>query len=185
MQFTELIISLGFMFLVFRIWLVEYKLVNELQFRRRYLSRFMNYYAGLSLIFALTVDFLNIIVIISFPILAVTVGWDINFYRSFRSRTYWTKYKRWMLLERLTLHPPVFLLGLLMIIYGAQAYIRPANLLFIGLSAILLYIPFFLFDVRWREKYNWPQALTIIMLVALSSISLAIAEFLLWEVPLW
>ncbi|TFG34863.1 hypothetical protein EU527_01435 [Candidatus Thorarchaeota archaeon] len=180
-----MIIPLGIVFLLFRIWLVEFRLVDELQFRRHYLSRFMNYYAGLALSFGLTINILNIIVIISFPILVVTVGWDINFYRNFRIRTYWTKNKRWMLLERLTLHPPVFLLGLLMIIVGAQSYIRPSNLLFIGLAAILLYIPFFLFDVRWRERYSWPQALTIIMLVGLSSLSLAIAEFILWGVPLW
>jgi len=184
-QLTETVIIFGVAFLIFRVWLVEFRLVDELQFRRHYLSRFMNYYAGLALVFGLTIDVLNIIVIISFPILVVTVGWDINFYRNFKNRAYWTKNKRLMLLERLTLHPPVFLLGLFMILAGAQSYICPPNLSIIGLAAILLYIPFFLFDDRWRKKYSWPQAITIILLVAFSSLSLAVAESILWSVPIW
>lgn len=185
LQQTELIITLGIVFLLFRLWLVEHKLVGELQFRRRYLSRFMNYYAGIALAFGLTIQTLNIIVLISFPILVVTVGWDINFYRFFQTRDYWKKNRRWILVERLTLHPPVFLLGLAMILIDAQFYFRTPSLHYIVLSAILLYIPFFIFDARWRTRYNWPQALIVIMLVGLSSLSLAVAQFLLWGVPVW
>ncbi len=151
---TELMAVIGISFLLFRLWLVEVKLPDELQFRRRYLSRVINYYTALALAFSLSSVVLNLIVMISFPILLVTTSWDIKFYRRFRSRDYWKKNRRWVLLESLTLHPPVFGVGLAMILVGAEPLIRAPNLLFILAAAVLMYVPFFLFDARWTDRYN-------------------------------
>jgi hypothetical protein len=122
---------------------------------------------------------------ITFPILLVTPAWDFNFYRQFSSRTYWKKNKSWVLVERLTLHPPVIVIAACMLVIGAQSYILASNLLFILAAAILLYTPFFLVDERWTKRYNWPQAPTVIFLVGASSLGMALAQAILWGVPLW
>ncbi|MGY5881001.1 MAG: hypothetical protein RTV31_12165, partial [Candidatus Thorarchaeota archaeon] len=86
-------VPLGIIFLLFRIWIVEVKLKEELLFRRRYFSRFFAYYTCLALVFGLSAYPLNIMVIIAFPILVVTSVWDVNFYRRFNTQEYWAKKK--------------------------------------------------------------------------------------------
>ena len=180
-----LVSAAGVAFLAFRIWLVERKLVDELQFRRRYTSRFINYYSVLAIIFVLSSLVLNLVVMISFPVLIVTVGWDVNFYRGLRTKHFWKKNKRWLVLERLTLHPPVVALALFIILTDAQLYIRAPNLVTIAVTAIFVYSPFFLVDERWRSGYQWPQALVVIGLFAGSTIAMMLAQALLWGVRLW
>jgi hypothetical protein len=124
-------------------------------------------------------------VMVAFPILVVTSVWDINFYRRFSSQTYWAKNRRWMLIERLTMHPPVVLLALLMILNGARNYIEPPNLVLLVLPVVILFMPFFLFDERWTKRYKWPEALIVIGLMFASGISLLLAEAILWGVPIW
>lgn len=181
----EFIMILGVFFLLFRLWLVEIKLIDELEFRRRYFSRFFAYYTCLALAFGLTFFAFNVMVMIAFPILIVTSMWDINFYRRFNSQTYWKKNRRWLLIERLTLHPPVVLVALFMIFNDARNYIMPPNLLLMAMTSILLFAPFFLFDLRWTERYKWPQALIVIGLMLASGLSLILSEAILWGVPIW
>ncbi|MEM2143138.1 MAG: hypothetical protein QXQ81_07785 [Candidatus Thorarchaeota archaeon] len=185
MEGPLMISTAGVIFLAFRLWLVERKLVEELQFRRRYTSRFISYYTALATALALNCYVLNLVVMMSFPILLVTVGWDIRFYRRFSSRNYWHKNRTWLIVERLTLHPPVVILALLMIYLGAESYIRAPTLITIGLATLLLYVPFFLFDERWRSRYLWPQAIVVIALFTGSMLSMMIAQAFLWGVPLW
>ena len=175
----------GSIFLIFRIWLVEIKLVDELQFRRRYFSRFFSYYTGLALAFGLGFYLFNIMVMIAFPILLVTSIWDINFYRRFKSQTYWKKNRRWILIERITMHPPVVIVAIYMIINDAKNYIHPPNLVLLVLSVVILFVPFFLIDERWTRRYKWPEALIVIGLMLASGISLLLAEAFLWGVPIW
>jgi len=181
----EIVIVLGIAFLLFRIWLVEIKLPEELQFRRRYFSRFFSYYTGFALVFGLSFYPFNVMVMIAFPIILVTSVWDINFYRRFKTQTYWTKNQRWVVIERLTLHPPVVAVAVLMILNDARNYIQPPNLLMMIVSALILFIPFFLLDERWTRRYKWPEALIVIGLMVASGASLLLAEALLWGVPLW
>ncbi len=185
MDYPIVIITLGISFLVFRIWLVEIKLVDELQFRRRYFSRFFGYYGCLALVFGLGFYPFNIMVMIAFPILLVTSIWDVNFYRRFSTQAYWTKNRRWVLVERLTLHPPIVIIALFMIFNDARNYIQPPNLVIMVVSVLILFIPFFLLDERWTRHYKWPEALIVIGLIVSSGISLLLAEILLWGVPLW
>ncbi len=185
MASLEFIIGLGIAFLVFRIWIGEFKLVDELDFRRRYFSRFFTYYTALALSCGLLFFPFNVMVIIAFPILIVTSVWDINFYRRFNSQKYWEKNRRWLVLERLTLHPPVVIVAIYMILTDARNYIEPPNLVILVLSVFILFIPFFIVDVRWSKRYKWPEALIVIGLMLASGISLLLAEAILWGVPLW
>ena len=182
---TEIVIALGVAFLLFRIWLVEAKLADELQFRRRYFSRFFTYYTGFALVFGLSFYPFNVMVMIAFPIILVTSIWDINFYRRFRTQTYWTKNRRWVLVERLTLHPPVVIVALFMIFNDAKNFIQPPSLFLMIASALVLFLPFFLVDERWTRRYKWPEALVVIGLMVASGVSLLLAEAFLWGVPLW
>lgn len=178
-------VPLGIIFLLFRIWIVEVKLKEELLFRRRYFSRFFAYYTCLALVFGLSAYPLNIMVIIAFPILVVTSVWDVNFYRRFNTQEYWAKKKRWAILERSTLHPPVVILALFFIFNDARNYIQPPNLVIMVISIISLFLPFFLVDERWTKRYKWPEALIVIGLVIMSGVSLLLAEAFLWGVPIW
>lgn len=176
---------LGIGFLLFRIWIVEVKLVEELQFRRRFFSRFFSYYAGLALAFGLSSCAFNIIVMIAFPILLVTSIWDVRFYQSFLSQDHWKENQVWGFIERTTLHPPVVMLAIYMILADARNFIIPPNLILLVVCAVTLFLPFFLFDVRWTKRYKWPEALIVIGLVISSSVSLLLAEAFLWGVPIW
>jgi len=128
---------------------------------------------------------LNIMVIIAFPILLVTSIWDIKFLRKIKEQPHWEKNKRWGVIERATLHPPVVIVALFMIFTDARNYILPPNLVTIVITTIILFIPFFLLDVRWTERYKWPEALVVIGLVLASALSLLLAEAFLWGVPFW
>jgi len=180
-----ILIVIGLALLTFRIWLVEIKLKEELQFRRRYFSRFFTYYTCLALAFNLMAIPLNIIVMVAFPILIVTSVWDVNFYRRLRSQVYWLAKKHWAILERITLHPPVVILAIYMIITNARNYLQAPNLMVLIISILILLTPFFLLDERWTKRYKWPEALIVIGLVIMSGASLLIAEAVLWGVPIW
>jgi hypothetical protein len=122
---------------------------------------------------------------IAFPILIVTSIWDINFYRRVNTQPYWSTKKGWAILERSTLHPPVVILALYMIFTEARNYIESPNLAFLLISVFILFTPFFLVDERWTKRYKWPEALIVIGLLIMSSVSLLIAESVLWGVPIW
>lgn len=181
----ELLVVIGVTFLLFRIWLVEIKLVEELQFRRRYLSRVANYYACLALAFGLQITILNLIVIMALPILLMTLAWDINFFLRFRSRDYWTRNSSWVFIERLTLHAPVILLGLILLFIGVVPYIISSSLLVILIASLMGYTPFFLLDERWKSRYSWPQAPLLILLIGITSVSMVFIQAYFWNVPLW
>jgi len=175
----------GFIFLIFRIWIVEFKLVEELQFRRRYFSRFFSYYTCLALVFGLGFWPFNVMLMVAFPILVVTSIWDINFMRRFTSQEYWANNRKWGLVERITLHPPVVVVAIYMILMDARNYIQAPNLILMTLIVIGLFIPFFLLDTRWTKRYKWPEAMIVIGLIIASGVSLLVAEAILWEVPIW
>jgi hypothetical protein len=179
------IFVLGIAFLIFRIWIVEFKLEEELQFRRRYFSRFFSYYTCLALVFSLRLWPFNVMVMVAFPILVVTSVWDINFFRRVNYQDYWKTNLRWGIIERSTLHPPVVVVAIYMILSGARSYIQPPNLILMALTIIGLFLPFLLLDVRWTERYKWPEAIIVIGLVIASGVSLLVTEAILWGVPIW
>jgi hypothetical protein len=182
---TLILAAFGVSFLIFRIWIVEFKLVEELQFRRRYFSRFFSYYTCLALVFGLGFWPFNVMVMVAFPILVVTSMWDVNFFRRISSQDYWRTNRRWGIIERGTMHPPVVVVAVYMILMDARNYIQPPNLVLMAIIIIGLFLPFFFLDVRWTKRYKWPQALIVIGLIIASGVSLLVAESLFWGVPIW
>ena len=82
---------IGIPFLIFRFWLSTFKLKDELQFRRFYVSRLVNYFFCLSIVFNLENPIFNVILAVCFPAMIFTSTWDVNFYRRFKGRNYWKK----------------------------------------------------------------------------------------------
>ncbi|MFW9812822.1 MAG: hypothetical protein ACFFF9_10205 [Candidatus Thorarchaeota archaeon] len=176
---------LGIVFLIFRIWIVEFKLAEDLQFRRRYFSRFFSYYTCFALVFNLGFWPFNVMVMVAFPILVVTSVWDINFFRRINHQDHWKTNRIWGIIERSTLHPPVVVVAIYMILMDARNYIQAPNLILMTMVVIGLFLPFFLVDARWTERYKWPQAIIVIGLLIGSGLSLLVAEAILWGVPIW
>jgi hypothetical protein len=123
--------------------------------------------------------------VVAFPILLITSIWDVNFYRRFNTQEYWKKNRLWAILERMTLHPPVVIIALYMILTGARNYIEAPNAVIFLLIVFFMVSPFFIFDERVRKRYQWPQAMIVTGLIVLSGIALVIAEVILWGVPIW
>jgi hypothetical protein len=173
---------LGVIGVIFRIWLAEFKLAEELQFRRHYLSRLVNIYFFLGMVFNFENGVLNIITIVCFPVMIITTLWDSNFYRMFKTRSYWNKNHGWIILERFTLHPPMLIGGAWMYIAGVQNYLPVGQSFFPYLIGVMLvFIPYFLIDERWTAKYNWPQAVVMISMMILSTTIVMFVDFLILQ----
>lgn len=168
----------GALFLLFRIWLAEIKLRDELQFRRHYLSRLVNIYFCIGWILEFENFIFNAIIVTCFPVFIVVTIWDSNFFLQFRKREYWSKNHGWLLMERLTLHPPMLIVGIIMYLNGITPYINKSGGFlpyFIGLC--LVFIPFFILDERWTKKYKWPGGIIMLILMMGSSIVLILVIY--------
>lgn len=174
---------IGSAFFIFRIWLVQFKLAEELQFRKDYVSRMMSLYYCIAMILQFKNPVFNIIVAASTPVLIASFfGWDLLFFIKFKNRDYWEKNHTWLLVERLTLHPPIMLTGIYWYITGLSSHIIITNWwATISASAILVLGPFVLWDKRISEKYIYPTGLHI-FLSALASLIFTVL-YLIWTKP--
>lgn len=168
MNFPWILPVIGSVFLIFRIWLSFWKLRDELDFRRLYVSRLVNYYFCIMLIFNLQSVIFNVIVAVCFPAMIFTTMWDYNFYRKFKTREYWQKNKGWLLVERLTMHPPILICGLYFYIKGIQNFVPKDPIWPFIIGIIIVYGSSYMCDIRLRKRFNWPNGrdLFIVMLVS-------------------
>ncbi|MHA1474911.1 MAG: hypothetical protein ACTSRX_07985 [Promethearchaeota archaeon] len=149
------LLIIGVLFLIFRIWLTEFKLKDELQFRRHYLSRFLNYYYCFALISSFTWDLFNFILISeTIPLIIALIGWDIPFFIKFKKQNYWKKNKVWLIIERATLHPPMIGTVIWMFFSGLKTFVDSSNLIIILIITLILgLLPYFLLDRRWTTNF--------------------------------
>ena len=149
------LLIIGVCFLIFRVWLTEFKLKDELQFRRHYLSRFLNYYYCFALISGFTWDIFNLILIgETIPMVIALIGWDIPFFVKFKNQDHWEKNKAWLIVERMTLHPPMIGTLIWMYIVGFRSFVESSNLIIlVSIAVILVFIPYFLLDYRWTKNF--------------------------------
>lgn len=155
---------IGGIFFLFRLWLIFFKLTDELQFRRLYISRFYSLYFALAITMEFRDPTFNALIIGAVPMMLISfVGWDLPFYQKFVSRTYWTKNHGWLLVERLSMHLPILICGIWMYVTDFHNYVpHSAGVLPFVLSAILLFLPFFLMDERWTSKYIAPTGKSLL-----------------------
>lgn len=162
--------SIGIIFFIFRFWLSTFKLKDELQFRRFYVSRLVNYYFCFSIIFNLKNPVFNVILAVCFPAMIFTSIWDVNFYRNFKGRTYWKKNKGLLLVERMTMHPPILIFGLYIYITGIWNYVPPRDLLVFAIGILIVYPSSYLLDVRLRKRYEWPNGRDLLLVMLISTL---------------
>jgi hypothetical protein len=113
-------------FFLFRLWLCEIKLKDELGFRKNYLSRSISYFVIICWVFDLQSMIFNVMWMGVIPVLCVAaIMWDVRFYKeAFGKNTppEWEEKKTWLVLERLTLHPPIIIPGLIPFFLGLRGY---------------------------------------------------------------
>lgn len=174
----------GALGLIFKLWLTEFKLRDELQFRRHYLSRTVNYHLFIAMTLGFESVIFNSVIFTCFPVMILTTVWDYNFYKNFRHRTYWEKNRGWLVVERLLLHPPILAAGLWIYLSGIETFIPRSESFFPYMMAMLLvFVPFFVFDERWASKYNWPQALImIVLMVGATVVIVLVGVFVVYQI---
>jgi hypothetical protein len=126
------------------------------------------------LIFNFKSAIFNVIVAVCFPAMIFTSLWDVNFYKGFKSRTYWEKNKNWVLIERLTMHPPILVGGLSLYIIGLKNFIPNNNIIPFLLGILIVYSTSFLLDIRLRKKYNWPNGRNLFLVMLISTLSFSL-----------
>jgi len=178
MEYNLLLSVIGILWFVFRIWLPFYKVKSELEFRQMYISRFTNLFAACMLIAGGEARFLNCILFASFPAIAIlTLIYDIPFYSKFKKRTYWEKNKYWVLLERITLHPPVLAVQIWMVIRGIPEFIPRGDYLSLIICTCLMLLTTLLFDPRITKKYHWPRGRDLVLVIIGSSFFISLYIF--------
>jgi hypothetical protein len=157
---------IGALFLIFRFWLTQDKLKDEFEWRKFYISRNVNFQLCLAMITGFENPIFNQIIITCWPVMILTTVWDFNFFSAFKKRTYWKKNRGWLLVERLTLHPPILIIGGWMYLQGLTRWF-PRELSFLpSIPAMMLIIlPFFFMDARWTSRYIYPQAVIMIIVI--------------------
>ncbi|WP_457558166.1 hypothetical protein [Candidatus Harpocratesius sp.] len=152
--------ALGFLF---RFWLCEFKLDKDLNQKRGHTSRFINYYFLIAMITGFDNNLFTLITVVSAPAMVMAfLFFDLPFY--FQDCRYSMTNKGWLILERLTVHPPVFL-------YTVYFYATQSRLFYFQLftfhnlilAIVLVLIPLFAFDPRVTKKEDWPRGLFMVI----------------------
>ncbi len=153
----------GALAFLFRLWLCEFKLKKDLGGKRGHTSRFINYYFLLAMFLDFGNNLLTLITIITAPAMVMAfIFFDIPFY--VQDCRHPIENKGWLIVERITLHPPVFL-------YTVYFYAIQTRLFYFDLftipnfviAMILVLVPLFLFDPRVTKKEDWPRGLFMVL----------------------
>ncbi|MHA1886426.1 MAG: hypothetical protein ACTSX0_00210 [Promethearchaeota archaeon] len=156
----QIIGAIGFLF---RFWLVELKLDQDLNHKRGHTSRFINYYFLIAMITDFGNNLFTLISVVSAPAMVMAFFFfDFPFY--FKDCLHPMKKKGWLILERLTLHPPVFIYAIYF--YATQTlkfFFDLYNLSNLVISLVLVLIPLFVIDPRVVKREDWPRGLFMVL----------------------
>ena len=119
--YQQIFSLLGGILLIFRVWICEIKLKEELDYRRHFLSRYISYFVMSCWMYGFENMSLNMIWVSVVPVLWIGFFlWDMRFYRQIFGKNCpeeWKEKKIWLIIERMTLHPPIVILGLIPFIF--------------------------------------------------------------------
>jgi uncharacterized membrane-anchored protein len=106
----------------------------------------------------------TMLIVVAMPgmLMAIFV-FDVPYYANFNKIEARSQNKGWLLIERFTLHIPLFLYGVFFYATGKKSILRALYTvpnIIIGL--LLTMIPFFLMDPRWTKKQDTPRGKWII-----------------------
>ena len=172
---------IGILFLGFRLWLVEGKCKEWLGVRRRFFSRMETYYMCIAIIFQLRSITFNALIIQFIPsMIFISVWFDILFLVNIKKDAI-TKLNLkpvdtfWLIVERVTLHVPIIILGFWMVFDGVFQYVNFSQ----GWWPFIIDIPlicgaFFLMDERLSKKLDWPLGPIIVICGVIQTIGMFI-----------
>jgi hypothetical protein len=167
----------GSIFLIFRIWLCEVKLVKPLDYRRHYVSRFLTYFYAIAMILSFENAFMNISVAGSLPAMVIIfLTFDFRYIRDHTGKRVEEEIplRFWLLVERWTLHPPLIITGIYWYVIGLKTIVLyPVPSIGYTLLAIALPIVTFLtIDPRWTKKTEAPLGYIMLLIAILSGAGL-------------
>ncbi|MCP4764150.1 MAG: hypothetical protein GY870_20425 [archaeon] len=174
---------IGCTMLLVRVWLLEYKLKEQLGYRGRYISRFLNYFFWGAMMCSFENTVLNLILVVAFPFMLISlISFDIRFFNDVIKKIdtrIGTVNIGWMTLERITLHTPMVIVGFIWFIPNLHNYIPGPDIYSVIAGIIFAVGSYMLFDHRWVEK----EKLGIIIFVGIIFFVLTIVGGLWLTIP--
>ena len=161
---------IGFIFLIFRVWIAEVKLRDVLKDERQYMSRIYTYYLAAMLIYNFTNMGFNLLVVAVLPYMCISLFvWDVAFFKRLPTMEEYKDHLLWIKIERLTSHIPLVIGGIVPYFTGLKSFVLAGmdpydigviyGLLF---AIIMLFLPILTLDVRFTKKTKYKTAIGII-----------------------
>ncbi len=162
------LILVGIFGIIFRIWLTEIKLKEQLKYERFFLSRFLVLYCFGAMMLNFKLEVFNLIVTASFPMMFLCIFiFDIPFFYKIKhgesvlpqgGQYSPEKIDIWVILEKITLHIPIVILGLYFYSQGLKTVVFPSlKISTFVIVLFLVFIPFIFIDPRILKKRDWPD----------------------------
>jgi hypothetical protein len=149
-------VCLGTVGFGFRVWLSERKMSPILGSSRRYFSRFYSYYFMIDLATLFTIQPLFIIAVGSFPLMCICVCDDVKityrFIKKMKVDPSLKPFFPFLLMDRLTLHLPIWTLGLYYWVVGPKVFYPFLNPVYVCVCFLLIMVPFLMLDPRWPKR---------------------------------
>lgn len=183
--------TIGTIFIGFRLWITHIYLKKDLQEERYFTSRIIVLYAAMAMILNFKVEFLNVIIATAYPMMIFCFFyWDIPFIYSIfmeksvlpiRTQISTFMHKFWLILERITVHLPLVIMGTPWYYKGLKGIVFPYITMGNYITAIILVlIPFLLVDPRITAKKSWPEGLWLSVIFFLTALGFYLHFFVIF-----
>ena len=175
----------GLFGLLTRLWLVESKIKDYLAEDRFHISRILGYLFWAAMFLGFNVNVLTFISVAIFPGMFLAIFFfDIPFLINDFPKLHKEQPKFWILLERLTLHTPPAIYGLVFYFGGTKLvyYFALFSPFLVAGGAIIVFGLFLLIDPRWTIKKDHPRGSIILRTMIIGLIG-NIIVYLLFAVP--
>ena len=176
---------IGILFLIFRFYTAEIRMVKLLGFRRRFISRTICYAFAFAAIFEfqnLTLNSLMFMATVPYTIIFLLT--DVPFIYRFKHIMAKMKIENksdraWFLIERMTLHLPEIIVGYWMF-SNVHAFFNMSEGYWPFIFCLLICVtPYFALDRRWKERAHNNTGYMIIFLYGMSWLTILIV-FSIW-----
>lgn len=177
-SFNTLWLSLcGALFVIFRIWVTEVKLRKELGNKRGHTSRFISLFFFIAMLLNFENNVFTLISVVGAPaMLMAFFAFDVPYY--IKDVRLIKEKKFWLILERLTMHPPAVIFAVYFYSYARIDFYLTLFTIPKFCGALILVVgPLFLFDPRVTKREDWPRGPACIIGAILSIVGNLIFYF--------
>lgn len=180
-----ILVIFGLFGLLTRLWLVESKIKGYLAEDRLHISRILGYFFWGAMFLGFNVNVLTFISVAIFPGMFLAIFFfDLPYLINDYPKITPEQPKKWILLERLTLHSPPAIYGTLFYFGGTKLvfYFALFSPFIVAGGAIVVFGLFLLIDPRWTIKKDHPRGSIILRTMIIGLIG-NIVVYLLFAVP--